>query len=319
MTLPVVGPPQLGNIQPMYLGLPGNFTLQRLMRLPDYGYSISASRAEAVHQLISGGTVVTRVPKTKRIWQLPFSGLTEDSANTLLAFYVGSFGLGPFVLVDPAWRNKFEANTSTFGAVTQTITGWAAQSGAGTLAWDGLDVAAFPQSDIMTWTGAGNGSTIASATWSGSTILPRTADSPVYLIDQSMAGSIYFRTATSTASVTVTLMGQQVNGTSFSGTAVTSTITNSGWTRITAFNNGGGAQIPYLTLKVVCNTTSAPVIWMSCADIQYGPSSANGLIAPWVVGLGSPRVVVAPASGGGFSTGTTLLPYRNQSLTLAEI
>lgn len=317
MTLPVIGPPLYGNVQPMYLGLATN--MQHLARLPDYGYAISAARSEAIHTLISGGTAITRVPKTKRAWTLPFSGLSEDSANTLLSFYAGSFGVGPFMFVDPAFRNKLGANVSSMGAITQTVTEWGVLN-AGTIAWDGTDTAPVPQSDIMTWTGAGNTSKIALGTWSGSAIIPRTADAPPYLSDlptAAAAGSMYFRTASSTASVSLTCLGITSGGSSLSGAATTATINSTGWTRLTNFAPAASTTMQYVTLQVACNTASAPVIWMSAPDIQFGPTTASQ-VAAWVLGLGSPRVVVAAGSGG-FGINTQLLPYRSHSLVLAEI
>lgn len=319
MTLPSIPLPLLGNTQPMYLGVPGS--MQRLARLPDYGYSIGVSRGEATHTLISGGTAITRVPKTKRQWVLPFSGLTEDSANTLLAFYAGAFGLGPFVLVDPAWRNKLDPNVSSGGAVLQAISAWAlAVTGTQTLTWDGTDAAQFPQSDVMAWTGAGNTSKFGFGNWSGATLVPRTAEAPVYLSDQPSSFAIYVRTASSTASVSVRMDGVTAAGAvSLSGSTQSGTAISTGWTRLESFLASGNTSAQYMIPTITCNTASAPVIWFCCADVQYGVTQSPNTIQPWVLGLGSPRVVVVPSSGGGFAVPTTLLPYRNHSLALAEI
>lgn len=315
MTLPAPQKPWLGATLPMYLGLPG--ALQRFSRVADAGYQSVASRGEALHQLISGGTVVTKLPKTKRIWSLPFSGMTEDTANTLLAFYTGTFGPGPFGFVDPAWRNKIDTNASTMGAVTQSASSnWVASAGSGTLGWDGTITPAFPQSDVMTWTGAGNGSQIAlGSSWSGATILPRTLDAPLCIADQNNAGSIYLTTASGSASVTVATLALSATGTSSSGVPLTGTINSGTWTRFTCLV--ASATLPYLSIKITCNTSSAPVIWASCADIQNGIVLST--LMPWVVGLGSPRVVVVPTQSSGFTTSSPLYPYRNQALTLAEI
>lgn len=307
MTLP--SPPlALGKSQPMYLGKP---LAMQILRMADSPYQSIGNRGETIHQLVSGGTVVTRVPNTKRSWVLPFSGMTEDTANLLVAFYAGTMGTGPFIFVDPAWRNKLGADVSSMGAIKSAISGWSALN-AGALAWDGTDAAPFPQSDVMTWTGAGNTSKLILGTWSGSAPIPRTGDAPVYLPDQAGAGSLYVRTATSSASLGLTCMGVTAAGSSLSGAATTATITTT-WQRLTNFAPTASTTMQYLTMQLACNTSSAPVIWIACADIQYGPTNASTLGA-WSVGLGSPRVVVA----GGLAGSTPRYPWRNHALQLAE-
>lgn len=307
-------------MQPMYLGKPG--AMQNL-GLPQAGYNSTGGRGEAVHPLINGGTAVTRVPKTKRLWQIPAATLTEDAVNQLLAFYAGTMGRGPFVLVDPAWRNKLGDDVSTMGAVKQAITGWSTLN-AGALAWDGTDTPPLPESDIMTWTGAGNTSKITVGTWSGSSIIPRTAEAPPYLGDmvgEAAAGSVYLRTATGTASLSVTCLGLDGAGGSASGSATTATISSAGWTRLTNFAPAGISGMKYVGLQVACNTSSAPVIWVAAADIQFGPTSLATL-QPWVVGLGSPRVILVPssaASSGAWTATTNRFPYRDQAFALAEV
>lgn len=314
MTLP--SPPlALGTAQPMWLGKPN--AMQQL-RMADSPYQSIATRSEATHQLISGGVAVTRIAKTKRSWVLPFSGMTEDTANLLVGFYSGAMGLGPYIFVDPAWRNKLSPNVSSMGAVLQAIDGWAPSSGSGTLAWDGTDAAPFVESDVMTWTGAGNGSKIVSGSWSGATIVPRTSEAPVYIPSFSIGGSIYLRTASSTANMSLQCIAVTAGGSSSSGAATTATINSSGWTRFVNFAPTANTTMQYVVLQVQCNTASAPVIWASCADIQYGPTSVAGMGA-WVLGLGSPRVVLPGSQSGGFISTTRLLPYRDQGISLAEV
>lgn len=307
--------PCIPTLLPMYLGKPG--AMQNL-GVPQTGYGSIGSRAEAVRTLINGGTVVTRLAKTKRAWNLPLLGLTEDAANMLVAFYTGAMGVGPFVFVDPAWRNKLGSDVSSMGATIQAISGWSILN-AGALAWDGTDTAPFPQSDIMTLTGAGNTTKVGAGTWSGSTLLPRTADSPVYLLDQPSAGSIYLRTASSTANISVVANGVTAAGSiSLAGSTATATITSGAWTRLTSFLASGNVTAQYIVLQVTCNTNSAPVIWMSAADLQYGPTNAANLGA-WVLGLGSPRVVVTPSQSGGLPATTNRFPYRDQAFAMAEV
>lgn len=300
----------------MYLGKPGAMVN---LGVPQAGYQSIGSRAEAVHKLISGGTAVTRTANYKRIWLLPAAAQTEAAAQYMLAFFAGSMGLGPFVLVDPGWVNKLAPDTSSMGAVIQAITTWTPLN-AGALAWDGTDVAAQPQSDIMTWTGAGNTSKIGLGSWSGSTLLPATGTAPPYVSDQGSSGSVYLRTGSSTASVSVILYGVTSTGSiSVTGSTATAAISSAGWTRLTSFLASGNTTAQYEVIQILCNTNSAPVIWASAADIQYGPTNAATLGA-WALGLGSPRVVFMPSTGTypGLPAAISHFPYRDMTYTLAE-
>lgn len=325
MTLPSVPSPQLGPDQPMYLGFPGAMT--RLSRIPDSSYTSIASRGETVHTLISGGTAVTRLPKTKRSWVLPFSGMTEDTANYLVAFYSGTMGLGPFVLVDPAWRNKFGADVSSLGGpqasttAVNTLAGWSVSvSSAMALSNPVTAVGFSPLSDAMLFQNSTAGTKIGLGTWTTGTLVPRTADAPVYLLDQPSAVSIYAKLNTGSASATISWQANGVDAlgnVQIAGSTQTTTLTSS-WTRLTSYVSSGNANALYVIPTLTNTTSGATSIILSCADLQYGPTSATTL-QPWVVGLGSPRVISVPGQSGAFISTSRLLPYRDQSISLAEI
>lgn len=327
MTLPFTSV-TLGQSQPMYLGKPGN--MQKL-RMPDTPYSSVAGRGEASHTLVSGGQVITRLPKTKRQWALPFSGMTEDTANILVAFYAGSMGMGPFVLVDPAWRNKFGASASSMGAVTissnvgnlSTIAGWSASVTAlntismGVTAVPGF--APFVESSYITVATTATNTKVGLGTWTGATLVPRTLDAPVYLFDQPCAASIYLRAVTGTPSISWQLNGVNAAGSvQLAGTTQTATLSSGAWTRFTSFLAAGNSNALYAIPTITGGTGGSTAYAMSCADFQYGPTNSTGLGA-WVLGLGSPRVNLAPSSGSGFASITRLLPLRDQGIALVEI
>lgn len=319
MTLP--SPPvPFGNPYFCYLGKAG--AMQKL-RMPDSPYQSIATRADQIQVLLSGGTVVTRAPKTKRAWVLPFSGMTQDTANILVAFYGGTMGVGPYIFIDPAWRNVFGMDVSSMGAVISAISGWtSAVTATQTLTYDTTVVAQFVESGVMRWTGAGSASKIGVGTWSPSLLVPDASAAPVYLSDQPCAGSIYARTASSTASVTLNWNGEDAAGNiQLAGSSATATLNSTGWTRLTSYLASGNAAALYALPTITCNTASAPPIQFCCADLQYGPTAANGLLAAWILGLGSPRIVITPGTSGtaGFTTTSRLLPYRDHGLTFSEV
>lgn len=316
MTLP--SPPlNLGTAQPMYLGKPG---AMNKFRMPDSGYASSGSRGENVQQLASGGIAVTRRPKVKRTWTLPFSGLTPDSANLLTAYYAGTMGLGPYIFVDPAWRNVLGTDVSSMGANLQAVSGWAtAITSTQTLAFDSATAAQFVESGVMDWTGATTASKLGVGSWVGGVLIPSVNEAPVYLSDQPSAVSIYGRTVTSTASVTLQGLGVTAAGSiSVTGSSATATLSTAGWTRLTSFVASGTSGALYEIPLITCNTASAPVIQLCCADLQYGVSVAASNLLAWVLGYGSPRVVVVPGSNGAFPAVSRLIPFRDHALTLGE-
>lgn len=313
MTLP--SPPSaLGQTGAFYLGTPG--AMQKL-RMPDSGYSSNASRAEVVQTLLSGSTVVNRVIDFSRTWGLPFSGMTADVANVFEAFYTGALGPGPFALVDPAWRNVLTDYASSMGAKVTTVTGWALSvTSTQTLAYDTSVATPFVGSGIMRWAGAGSGSKVGVGTqWLASKLQPDATSAPLYLSDQGQGGALYARTASSTASLTLNVNGEDASGTvQLAGSSSTATVNSSGWTRLASFLASGNASARYTLPTVTCNTSSAPNILLCCADVQYNLNSVADL-DPWVLGLGSPRVVISA----GLPATIQLLPYRNQGLTLSEV
>lgn len=317
MTLP--SPPlALGTSLPLYVGKPGN--MQRL-RLPDINYQANYNRAENVMQLASGGVAVTRRPKTKGSWVFNLSGLTADTANIFNAFYRGAMGLGPYVLLDPANRNMYTDDTSSMGSQFGAVSGWSTSVSSSSLTYDtsGL-VEPFVESGTLNWTGAGNGSAIsAMGAWSGATLVPDVNVAPIYLLDQVALGRLYARTASGTASVTLNTLGVTANGTiTLLGTSVTATLNSSGWTQLAAPLAAGSATSLYILPILQCNTASAPVIQVSCADLQYGVTAATA--KPWVLGSGSPRVVIPPSNGSGLPTIVRLLPvFRDYTMTFSEV
>lgn len=308
MTLPIPVSALTSGLRSFYLGAPGNLTK---LRIPDAGYTAPLSRGEVTHDLISGGTAVTRRVRARRVYQLGFSGCTADTAATLLGFYVGDYGDGPFCFVDPAWRNQLRDDASTFGARGQAVTGWGLSNpGVESVTYTtGVDPFAVP-SGVAVWAGAGNGSHLGTGAYSGATLVPDVTAACPYLADQPTTVSVYVRTATSTASLTLRGLAVQADGTVASTTTATLTANTAGWQRATVTVPASLTAL-YTLADVLCNTASAPSIYLSCAAVQYGVTVPGA----WVGGVGVPRVVVSAP----LANSSTLFVARDHALTLAEI
>lgn len=290
-----------------YLGVAGSM---QLLRIPDLGVAGPLSRGEVTHALISGGTAVTRRLRARRVYQLGFTGCTPDTAATLVGFYAGDFGDGPFCFVDPAWRNALRDDASTFGARGQAVSGWVLSNpGAETLTYSSAVAPFKTSSGVAVWAGAGNGSRLGTGTFNGTVYVPDTSVAPPYLTDRTNPARVYVRTASSTASVSVRGLAVAADGTVASTTTTTITATTS-WQAYTAVIPAS-VTAAYVVIDVLCNTASAPNIYLSCADVQYGVTAPAG----WVGGIGIPRVVVAA----GLSSSGPFYVTRDHGLTLAEI
>lgn len=304
MTIPITIPPT--GLKKYYLGVPG---AMRQLRVPQDAVTVPLARGEVAHNLISGGTAVTHRRDARRSWQLGFPGLTPDNADLLIGFYTGVFGDGPFVFVDPAWRNQLHVAPSTFGAQLQAISAWSASVSSQPLSFDTTVAAPSVTSGVMRWAGAQNGSQVGLGTWSGSVFVPDAAKAPVYLSPEVTSISVAARAVSGTPSFS--LRGQAVltSGAAANTQTATSTLSSSAWTTLTV-TVPASVTANYVLPSFLCNTNNS-VIQLACASVQYGKSPPD----PWVIGVGNPRVVIEQPLGGAY----TVLYARDHALQLAEI
>jgi hypothetical protein len=307
MTTPITLRDLNSQLRNFYLGPAG--ALSRL-RIPDAGYAAPLARGEVIHELIGGGTAVTRRRLARRAYGLAFSGCTPDTAAILVGYYMGDFGDGPFCFVDPAWRNQLTDAASTFGARADAVDGWALSNPGGETVTFSTSIAPFASpSGVAVWAGAGNGSHLGTGSWNGAVLVPDTTLACPYLTEVTQPVSVYVRTASSTASVSLRGLAVAADGTVASTTTTTVTATTT-WQRVTALVPAALSTL-YVLADVLCNTAAAPNIYLSCASIQYGVT----LPGAWVGGAGVPRVAVA----GPLGNQSTLIVARDHALLLAEI
>lgn len=309
---PVNGQPPVGALRDMYFGLPGAMTK---LRLPDSGFADSLSRSEVAHSLSSGGTATTRRRKARRAYALAFSQMSIDEADTLISYYTGSRGIGPYALIDPSWRNQLGLDGSTFGVARGSNTVWSLPPARAQPLIDSTVAPALPGSAVLRWVSPVNGDTLYEGTQPSGTLLPSTTGAVPYLNDQSIVGSVYLRLASgTTANVTLYAFGSPAAGWAGSLSATTICALTTSWQRfyVVVANGAWTASLaPYITLGIKATTAGLPNVLLSNAGIQIGPSSP----APWVTGLGVPRVTISS----GLSAKSTIYWRRDHGLTLTEV
>lgn len=291
---------------PVYLGPVGN-----LLALPLVGGEVDAGLTvpTAVHQIagLRGGRVVDRTGPAKRIYQLSGEYLTTDEFSVLETLYLGGYGPGPFVLIDPWRRNLLSANQSTgteisadttgFVAITGTLSSSTAQSvlGGRSLAWA---VTAANQRMMQ--------GTLANTT--NATLL---SDTPV-LPSTSYTGQVKARLSVSTGTVRLDVYWFTSAGAFISastGTAVAQSTAAFGSALTVTATSPATAALARLS---VTNTVmgAAQTIYLDQWQLEQAATAGA-----WAVGTGVPRVSFTSDLGQTYS----LSGYVSATLELTEI
>jgi hypothetical protein len=295
---------------PHYLGNPiGTYGM---IQLPDVdpGWSNPIGRNPQAKTLIGGGTATVRALNPRRAYpDLTWSLSNMTEAATLLGFQTGAWGPGPYALLDPAWDNLLDLDTSLMGSRRGVLTGWA--TAAGTVAYDPTITPFTIPSGVLRWSGAGNGTGMCAGVISGGFTEAIAATATPYVGTEIYTASVWGKTASGTALCKVGVGGRTSPvsvHTNVSGSNVT--LNSTTWQQMTVATTAGfaaGADFSILTLT--CGTAAAPDILLSCPLLKIGA------LTTWVFGLGCPRVSITAAS----PTTTPLIGWRDVSLQLTEI
>lgn len=295
---------------PHYLGNP---TGAGMIKLPYAlrGYDQPFDRSVTATKLIAGGTAASAQLNARRTFTLSWHYLTQAEVATVLGFYSRAWGIGPYALLDTSWDNQLRLDTSLFGARRGVLTAWTPT--AGTATYDSTVTAFALPSGTLRWSGAGSGSVLGEGSLIAGFIEASTSNAVPYLTDQPYTASIYARTASSTATITMRVSGRNGAQTVHVDTAGTATpITSAGWTRITATASAGTlTNAQFVIPTVLCGTASAPDILLSNPQLQLA-SAVTG----WVPGVGVPRVLpidTVPNPVNVIGEG------RDMTMTLAEV
>lgn len=299
--------------QAFYLGQPGAMVK---LTLPDAGFTNALSRAEVAHALASGGTTTTRRKDVKRSYGLPWSGLTADTGDSLLSFYSGARGAGPYALVDPSMRNHMSLDSSTFGAPTGKLTAWSAGASDAAPYLDTAFVGPLAGSAVLHWPTPVATHVLLEGNQSAGGFVPSWTKGVPYLPDLPAIVSMWVRTVTGTAS-NFLLYALGLGRAGWDGSqphvSVTIPTITTTWQQINVLVpvNSWSAAIGPIIAPALVATAGSPDILVSAAQLSYG----FGQPVPWVTGLGCPRVSFsAPVS-----SSVPVNWRRAQSYVLTEV
>lgn len=304
----------------VWFGKPGSIAA---LPLPD-NVSATMDRAETDHALINGGVTTTRRPSVKRTYPLTWSQMTADQADPLVAIYAGVRGRGPFVLVDPRWRNLLDLDTSTMVGSVAAVRNWAT---AITAPNPTPDTAAPPAgaatSGVMRWTLPAAGDRLWAGMIDGATY---SVDGrrPAPNIGQPGWLTVWARLTGVVANFNATLSVCGVPDTlTWGGLAVSSAPTplSTSWTRLAvpiAAGTWTQAVAAYLVPSIVVSGAGVGTVsvLLAGAQLTVEPTAAGAAAAlPFNVGLGCPRVGI----GSGFPDTSSVWWRRSHTLVLNEI
>lgn len=285
--------PAVSSFNAAYLGKPGN-----LVKLPPPSQGITAplTRAAVTHALTSGGTTTTKRRYAHRTYTLPWNNRDQDSVNLLLAFYLGSMGNGPFVYLDPGFRNLQDFDVSTMGAAYGSLVGWTATTGDSQPVYDGTLTPPFNGTGVLKWSSAVNGHYVTDGTVTSTTFTPNTVTRPYavpYLPDQPVLISTWARTVSGTASAAAAALGATAAGGAINVVLGATTTLNTSWQQLyvpVPVGQAGwsAAATPYVSAGVKCLGAGAPQIWLAASQVEMGVA----LPSAWAVGVGTPRVTI---------------------------
>lgn len=287
-----------------YLGTPGS-----MVQLPGPSGPIESSptRGDVVHTDLAGGVGVTRRLKVKRTFVAPYTSRPGTGTDdTLLGFYQGLYGDGPFVLVDPSVTNVLPLDVSTCGLRSNASPGWIATSG--TVAAAGGASSPVTRSGVLTWTTPASGASLHPG------LVALTADintAPAYLPGEAVTVSMYLKVS-SGGTHTLVLNGYNSVGVSIATSTQSVALTTS-YQRFSvsiAAGLGGFASCIYVLPRLL-TTAGALTFSIAAVQLEYGTTAST-----WSPGFGAPRVLMTATPG---RLMDRFDDYSTHTLTLGEV
>lgn len=265
----------------IYLGPVGN-----LIALPSIGRDIKADlqRPTAVHQIAGtkGGRVVDITGPAKRTYGMEREHLTADELATLEALYLGAYGPGPYVLLDPWRRNLVSANQSSGTDILADTTGFAANAGTITSSTAQADQGL----RSLAWAVTAANQQVLTGLSTSVTASDLLVDIPV-LPATVYSARVRGRLSTSTGTARLDLRWFTAAGVFISESTGTATALATGsFTDMPALNLSSPSTAALLRLKVQ-NTVmgAAQTIYLDRWQLQQ-----QATLDAWTVGTGVPRV-----------------------------
>lgn len=281
-----------------------------LTAFPSIGRSISAplSVPSAVHQIAGrGGRVVDRFPgAAARVYGMARSWLTADELSIFEAYYLGAYGPGPFVLIEPWRRNMLSANQSSGTDVLADTTGFVALTGAITSSTAQADNGV----RSLAWAVTAANQSIITGNIAGTATADVAFDVPVLPL-ATYTGQYRGRLSTSTGTVRIDILWYDAAGTFIStSTGTPAALSTSAFTTIAV--NGTAPSNAALARLRAQNTVMGAAQTIYLDKWQFEMPSA---FSPWVMGTGVPRVSFTDDLAQTYN----LYPYADAGFTLTEV
>lgn len=305
----------------VYLGNPlSPFGIQALPAIPigqpiggNAGMSPSFSRGTAAQSLLSGGVATLRKPNVKSAYPIVWNIRGPADVDLLMSFFDGGQGGGPYCFLDPSQSNYLPANVARMGAVLGSVPEWSPT--AGVLAPSTATPPVGLLTGVASWTSAVTGSilyeglnNVVDGTW-----LPPVVPGLAHRM------GIFAKLVSGTGSLQASIM-YGIGGSAPAGTAVsgpTVALNTSTWQEVNAGvanTFSWAATADYAMMKLTVSAATTPVILLAAASMVYEVNTNASALAPWVSGIGVPRVVISGDAASPVGRPT----MRDFQMTLAE-
>jgi hypothetical protein len=290
----------------IYLGPVGN-----LIALPSIGRGITANMSlpSAVHEIAGtrGGRVVDRVGAAKRTYAMSRDHLSLDELSALEALYLGAYGPGPFVLLEPWRRNLLTANQAAGTDVLADTTGFAANAGTITSGTSQADAGL----RSVAWAVTAANQQVLTGSSTSLTASDDTVDIPV-LPATVYSARVRARLSASTGTVRLDMRWHDRAEAFISASTGTATaLSTSAFTDCPCTNITSPAGAALLRLAPI-NTASgaAQTIYLDQWQVQQAAA-----LDAWTVGTGVPRVMFTGDIGETYS----IYPSVSAQFELTEV
>lgn len=288
-----------------YLGKPG---AMRVIPAPRDTVDSTASRGDVPHTLLSGGTVTTRRLYERRAYELPYPELEHADALTLLNFYRGVYGVGPWCYIDPAVVNVLPLDYSTCGVRSGSIIAWSGTSGPAPT-FDASTASPVDGSGALKWLpGASGVSLYPGSGGAAATVNPRLWLPPVVGLPVTLS---FYCKLSAAGNIQAGLSNHAAADGSFAGNVATLTTfsASTSWQRFTLTVTPSSTSQAVMAPKFTSSSSST--VWLAGLQAEYAATSPSD----WVPGELVARCVFTEPPGRAIAQ----LTYSSHTLKLAEV
>ena len=291
--------------------------------MPDKGPKTTLDQGRVDHALLGGPHAVQHLGKVRRLLEYDWTARDPDTADLIVSIYAGLLGVGPFYMIDPAWRNLLPGHIAAAGKINATSVGFVVSAG-GAVAYTAAIVAPAkaPLCGVQDWTTVQN-----SFLWLNATAANITEPgAPPVNLAEPFTAACWLRVPAGTTNVQLLAYFTDINGASLGTVSlVASAAVTTTWQRFGASLAPGSVPAGAVTYGLALSALSAapPHVYVSAPDIQQttgtvdpaGAGPTGTLVAPWVLGLGVPKLL---PYGTMAANSDRMYARRSHILTLVE-